>query len=780
MNIRATTRKSLADITRRPGRTLLIVLGIMVGILGLTALNVAGDALNAVFADGNNTSASPNLSFSVLSVDPTLAPTLAAMPNVQTVQIETRYQTRWHITNTPGHVGITVIGYQNFRYVKLNPFQLIGGRLPNNGEIVMEASNSQLQAVAVGEMVTVETAHGSVQLRVVGLARTLGLPVPIQSGVARAYMHSTALSQLTGRSAANEIEIKLYDKGKANETARAISTLLQRQHVTVFNTSLVQGIPAQSVSNSILSLMRMLAIIALLLTGLLIIVTMTTLVTEQTRVIGIMKAIGGTRLAVMRGYLFSISIYSLIGTLLGIGLGLLGGYELASFMLDVFTKNPGPFHIAPGIIMTSLVVGFGVPLVAALLPLWRGTGITVREAMTGYGVNTRGNASRRSGRQHLLWVPQTTWLGVRGIFRKRGRAILTLLALTLTGIAFLSIQTATASFDQYSRQFSGIYTDDATVILETPQPYDTMRLTALAVPNVARVEPIESCRVNTKWGQLALIGIQANTQMYLKDLIAGRWFAANETNVLVISQVAANKSGLQVGDRLTFSDATSTASWRIIGEVYDPTNPAEFGVGLTSVNNYATFKGGPSNLVQGFMLQGVNRAPQAVNRMVSRLDVALSRMGTVPTIQTEQEKFVVRGNTFALVDALFYAAGAIVALVGILGVFNTLTTSVLERRREIGVLRSLGATNWRVASVFWLEGIALVVIAWLLGVVLGIPGAYGFVLLLGMVFIQIPFAFNPFMLLYMFAFILLLVMLASLLPVLGAIRVRIAETLRYE
>jgi len=493
-----------------------------------------------------------------------------------------------------------------------------------------------------------------------------------------------------------------------------------------------------------------------------------------------MKTIGGTRLAVMRGYLLSISIYSLIGTLLGIGLGLFAGYELASFMLNVFTQNPGPFHVTPGVIMTSLVVGFGVPLVAALLPLWAGTGITVREAMTAYGVNTHDHVSRRSGRQHLRWVPQTMWLGVRGIFRKRGRAILTLLALTLTGIAFFTIQTATASFDQYSRQFSGIYIDDATVTLATPQPYDTMRLTALVVPNVARVEPLESSRVTTRWGQLQLTGVQADTQMYRKQLIAGRWFSANEPNVLVISQVVANKSHLKVGETLTFSNAATTGSWRIIGEVFDPTNPADFGVGLTSITNYATFEGMPSNLVQGFMVQGVNRAPEAVNRMASQLDATLSRMGAVPTTQTEQEKLVVRGNTFALVDALFYAAGAIVALVGILGVFNTLTTSVLERRREIGVLRSLGATNWRVASVFWLEGIALTVMAWVIGVVLGIPGAYGFVRLLGLVFIQIPFAFNLLMLLYMFAFIMLLVMLASLLPVLGAIRVRIAETLRYE
>jgi ABC-type lipoprotein release transport system permease subunit len=51
---------------------------------------------------------------------------------------------------------------------------------------------------------------------------------------------------------------------------------------------------------------------------------------------------------------------------------------------------------------------------------------------------------------------------------------------------------------------------------------------------------------------------------------------------------------------------------------------------------------------------------------------------------------------------------------------------------------------------------------------------------LGVVFIQTPFAFNPLMLLYMLGFILVIATLASGIPVLSATRVRIADTLRYE
>ncbi|HVB20493.1 MAG TPA: hypothetical protein VNG51_00925 [Ktedonobacteraceae bacterium] len=168
-SLRATTRKSIADVTRRRGRTILVVLGILIGILGLTSINVAGDAINSAFAYTSNTSASPDISFSVLSVNPTVAPTLATVPNVQTVQIDTLYQTRWHVTAAPGHVNINIVGYQDFQQVKLNPFQLTSGRFPGNGEIVMETSDRQQQSVAVGGTVTIDTPHGPEQLQNVSI-----------------------------------------------------------------------------------------------------------------------------------------------------------------------------------------------------------------------------------------------------------------------------------------------------------------------------------------------------------------------------------------------------------------------------------------------------------------------------------------------------------------------------------------------------------------------------------------------------------------------------------
>ena len=158
----------------------------------------------------------------------------------------------------------------------------------------------------------------------------------------------------------------------------------------------------------------------------------------------------------------------------------------------------------------------------------------------------------------------------------------------------------------------------------------------------------------------------------------------------------------------------------------------------------------------------------------------LTGEGLAPVVTTNAQDIKRNQNQFQVLYLLLYAVAAIVALVGILGLFSTLTTSVLERRREIGVLRSLGATGARVAAVFWIEGLALAGIAWALAVVIGLPAAYAFVSLIGAVLIDIGFAFNPLNLLPMLIFTFVIATLASVIPALGAARLRVAETLRYE
>ena len=782
MKISALTHKSLADVTRRRSRTILVILGILIGVFGLTAINLTNDAVQSAFAYSNSRTASPNISFLVQKVDPSLASNLEKVPNVQTVQIDTQYVTRWHVAAVPGHVNIVITGYEDFSAIEFNPFQLLSGRLPGSGEILMESSDRALQSFAVGDTVKIDTPNGAQPLRVVGTARTQGQN-PALTGMAIAYMSADELRQISGLPGANNVEVKVVNKNKVNATAKAVADALHADGVTVLDASIIPDNDISTITG-LLSIMSVLSIIALLLAGFLIFNTISTLVAEQTRYIGMMKAIGGSRRAIVRSYLMTVGIYGVVGTALGLALGILGGYLFTGVILNLVNSDLGPYQIAPGIIVTSVLVGLGVPFAAALLPLWSGTRITVRDALAEYGTSSaHGGKSESKMGSRLTWVPQTTWLGIRGVFRKRGRAILTLLALTLSATAFLAIQTTTYSFDQALGQAFRVYNFDAQVDLARPQPFDQVRTRIMAIPNVRHVERSGGQMVKTRWGQLMLEGFEADTQVYRPQLVAGRWFHGDEPNALILSDVVADSTHLKVGDALTLSSPTSnTVTWKVIGEVHDITEAGAgmIGVGLTTIDDLNAFNGLPANLVQGVWVQGTDRSPKAIDKMASALDDTLSHAGLSPTVSTAQQIKDRNLSLFQIIYIVLYAVAAIVALVGILGMFNTLTTSVFERRREIGILRSMGATGRRVGWVFWLEAISLAVFAWLVAIVLGIPGARAFVGLISAQLFPVPFTFNPMALVVMLIFIIVIATLASFGPVLKASRVRIADTLRYE
>lgn len=149
---------------------------------------------------------------------------------------------------------------------------------------------------------------------------------------------------------------------------------------------------------------------------------MTTFVAEQTAIIGTLKAIGGTRGGILLGYLFTIGGFCLLATVPGLVLGIWGGAQLASTLAQSIPLALGPLTVSPGLVVLSLAVGFGMPGLSALWPLWNGTRISVRAALSAYGISTGSDSHllTRLGAR-LAWVSQTTWLRLRSLFRMRLR-----------------------------------------------------------------------------------------------------------------------------------------------------------------------------------------------------------------------------------------------------------------------------------------------------------------------------------------------------------------------
>jgi len=779
-------KKAISDVTRRKLRTALTVLGIAIGVMGLTAINLASNQLGNALLYTTDASAQPDIEYFTTAVNAATVADLAAQPNVKTVQTQVDESVRWTIPS--GHEGLTVIGVTNFQRMTLSPTRLVSGSYPGAGEIALEESDVSLTPVHLGDDVTFMLRGQTQRLRVSGFVSTRGLPAPAITGSAFGYMNEAteeSLFQLTG---ANDIQIKLVDYGQRAATARTLAGVLTAHHVSVLSAQVGRGGGSESQTiNGLFGLMRVLSIIALLLSVFLMLSTITTLITEQLPIIGTMKAIGAQSGQILRNYLASVVLYGLLGTTLGLAIGLLGGYALSSYLGSLLNVDIGPFAITPSLVLVGVGVGIGVPLLAAIIPIALGTRITVRQAMSGYGLDGgAGGKGNRGGKasgatQRVGVTPQTMKLGARSLFRKRTRAALTLLALAISGTAFLAVQTTSYSFGSFLANVVGVYQADVWVGLSTPIPYSKAQALLAATPGVARAEPMAQTLVQSPWGAAALEGIAPDAQIYHHEMVSGRWFTASDQNVVVLSEGAAEKTGLKVGDTLPFHDDLHSASWRVIGVAHDNNDlGVSLGVILAPIGEVTSFQHLPADYVETILLTSTDKHQPAIDALATRLDNAFSDAGYQASVETTQQIVQQNQSQFQIISLLLYTAAVIIALVGAISLFNTLAMSVLERRREIGILRSMGATGGKVAQVFWTEGVSLGVIAWAIAIVLGIPAAYGFVQLLGALLVALPFAFNPISLVWMLAFVVVVATLASLGPVWGATRVKIAQTLRYE
>ncbi len=777
-------KKAISDVTRRKLRTALTVLGIAIGVMGLTAINVASNQMGAALLYTTDSSAQPDIEFLTTAVNAATVADLAAQPNVKTVQTQTQEAVRWNVPS--GHEGLQISGVANFHQMTFYPTRLVSGSYPGAGEIALEYSDTNITPVHIGDDITFMLRGQTQRLRVSGFVSTRGLPAPAITGSAYGYMNEAAeesLFQLTG---ANDIQIKLVDYGQREASARSLAGVLAAHHVSVLSVQVGHGgnnLP--QIVNGLFGVMRVLSIIALLLSVFLMLSTITTLIAEQLPIIGTMKAIGAQSGTILRNYLASVAIYGALGTISGLILGLVGGYALSSFMGNLLNVDIGPFSVTPTLILIGVGVGMGVPLLAAIIPISLGTRITVRQAMSGYGLDG-GGRNGRSGKAggisgRVGATPQTVKLGARSLFRKRTRAALTLLALAISGTAFLAVQTTSYSFDGFLTNVLGVYQADVWVGLTTPIPYSKAQTLLAKTPGVARAEPMASTLVHSHWGDAALEGIAPNAQIYHHEMVSGRWFTASDQNVVVLSEAAAKKTGLKAGDLLPIHDDLHSASWRVIGVAHDTNNLGlPLGVILAPIAEVTAFQHLPSEYVETILLTSTDKHQSAIDALAARVDNVFSDAGYQANVETTQQIVQQNQSQFQIIYLLLYVVAVIIALVGAIGLFNTLAMSVLERRREIGILRSMGATGGKVAQVFWTEGVSLGVVAWAIAIVLGIPAAYGFVQLLGALLIPVPFAFNPLSLVWMLAFVVAVATLASLGPVWGATRVKIAQTLRYE
>jgi putative ABC transport system permease protein len=797
-------QKVFADLWLAKSRSLLAVLSIAVGVFCIGTLFGMLD-LQLAKMDAAHQLSQPSHINLILRSDAGLAvlAKIKAMPGVAGVDTMTQLSVQFR---RPGEVEwrpatlMVRADYQQQRYDKT---MLQTGDWPSANDLALENLSAQATGLQIGEQLEFETPTGSQVLMIKGVVRHPFVKPPKFGG--QVHFFTDAAGGERFGVAANTFRQLLvqisapYSVEQARAVAGNIRALLAEQGIPV-NVSLLQdpqrhwGRPILAGVNGVLQIM---ALAGLALASVLILNTVSAHLTLQIQQIGVMKALGASAFAIAKIYVMEVLLLALVAVLLAIPPALAAGYYSSCGLLALFNIDCGGFVFSPRALLLMLCGGLLAPLLAALGPILRAAGLPVRVALANYGLGGEGSDSRSVvwlERHITRYLPTMYAVALGNLLRRKARFLFTQSVLLIAGIMFLLLMSLIASLnltlDQEMARSRFAVRLGFTVDQNARKVVDI----AGSVPGTDKVEvwqrlPIELSQQGATLRQKGALGVQmlalpADSQLYQPLIEAGRWLQAADAGhkVVLLSADTARLNGVQVGDYLDVGIGPKSQAWQVVGlyrwllagnfavePVYAPLETLRELTQQTDMASYALLAADISNPDQeAAYLQLLRQRFQA---QAIKLDVYTTQA------KLEQRQFT--RNQFNPVLGTLFGLAAMLAVVGGIGLSGALAIEVLQRTREIGVLRAIGAHSKTVFRLFMLEGLLHGLIAWALSVPLAYLLAKPVAQELGqtMLGIALDFAFDWWAVAYWLGIVLVLALAAAYWPARQAMGLTVRECL---
>jgi putative ABC transport system permease protein len=668
---------------------------------------------------------------------------------------------------------VTVVGIDPVTEPQLHDLHLVAGsrlREPTEPSALISEQLAEEDGLALGSALAMQGGGDRVTYRVIGiLARdgavngAFGRIVVVPLETAQAVFGATGVSR---------VDVGL----EAGADATAVTNeLVNRLVVEPYVLSTPQEIAAslRGSTTDFQATTSLIAAIALFAGAFLVFNTLSMTVVEQVRAVGLLRAAGATRRQVMRFMLVQAGAIGLVGSVLGLGLGALLSVAMVAYVRTVGSVTLQRATIPADAVLVAFLVGVGVTVAAALEPARRAGRIQPVEALkarldlpaarqarlrwlvavfvivsaVGLVVAPRGAGifsslvvyavllvatvltplvlpavARVAGIPFAFVLRFEERLARGSVVRDPSRTALTLGALTIG----LGMIVALGGVGQHARAAAGAWIADVVpgeLLLTSIRPVaadegiaDEIRT---AVPEVAIVSPIATFDIaldGVRTDAAAVVGGDMAADGRLRFTAGDRaaaLAAIDAGGATIVPAALAERLGLRLDQVLTVPTATGDAlDLRVVGIVERSIPGSGAETVLVGWGDAATLGVAGAD---AFAIRFAPNAPASARDALRATATAYALdFVTLDRIRGAVDDAL--GRIFGLFDALAAVAVAIAAL----GIVNTLTMNVIERVREIGVLRAAGMTRRQVWRSVVVEAGILGLAGAILGVVLGL------------------------------------------------------------
>jgi putative ABC transport system permease protein len=804
-------RKVIHDLLDNKGRTLLVVLSIAVGVFSIGVIAGAYQIISNDMSVSYSANKPANVELRMTDFDEDTLEMLHNQRGVEDAEGRRVFNMRVRVPGTEKWTTLDMIAFEDFEKNATNLLIPIEGQSkPEKREVLLEQDVLQHIDTSIGQLLEFQLPDGSTKtLPVVGIVQDTAASAGDFLASPSAYITMDTLPTLGQPRLFNRALVTSSERGDdifyVRDLGATLKDKLEKNGSIVIRMrfSKTHEHPLADTVNAILGILMALGILILFLSSSLIANTLNALLNQHLRYIGVIKLVGGQRRQIFFMYLTLIIAFSILALLLAIPLGGQGAYGLALFIASELNFNLLGYRIVPMALVVQILVGLLIPIVAGFVPVVNGSRITVMRALSGGLAEDEMQA--KADEKRVPWfdwiqvkvtrilakrgvhIPRPFVISLRNTFRRKSRLALTLFTLTMGGAIFIAVFNVRVTLHDYIGQIGKYFVADISLDFDRPYRLIEIEQKVMSIDGVQRVEGWQfiSGEVLDDNDQVLeninVFGPPADSQLIEPSLVAGRWIRADDVRKLAVSEGALQYfPDLKPGDPIKLKIDGREEIWEVVG-IFKFVDRE--GVLAYAPYEYVSRMNHLVNRAYSFRLVTDRHDRPYQDAKAEELDkffrdqgfkIRISEAGraSLDTAVESLDTLVV----FLLIMAI------LTAVVGSMGLTGTMGMNVLERTREIGIMRAIGADDRAIMRTVIAEGVFIGMISFVLAVVLSIPFTYLLSTIVSLAVFQTPidvvFTYSGYTI--WLGLVLALSALASILPARNAARLTIREVLAYE
>lgn len=783
--------KAIKDLKSNLGRSFLVVFALVVGIWGLGTIIVSSSILNKDLNENYIRTKPPHVILTSENFDKLNFDEFKNLPEIESAEYRDFSLKRIEV-KPDEWIPLWLSGVDDFSSLNLAVFyNQKGKQASENGEMLIERNGMLISNLDAGVTAQIRTGDHIINIPVSGICFDPAQAPSNQDHLIYGYVNKKTFKEITGEDTNHRLIYRLrninssYDvqteNNKVLEYLKSKNISLTKVEIPKLNEH-----PHQWQLNTLMFLIGSIGFLSFLMGAVMVSQLMSSILAKQVRQIGILKAIGASKFKIFKIYLIMLLLFGITSGVIAVPLALKSGYAFSKFVAGIINFEIFTTTLPASIYLSLISISLILPVVFSLPAILKGINLSVRDALSDYGIsqNAEGKNILIKGK---LPISNRFILAFRNTFRKRKGLYINILALSLGVAIFSTGFNVRESLWYLLSNYKDSMKYDVLVSLNDQVSKEEIERPFQSLKNMKKTETwtggrgaLQSKVVSTSEG-IGIVALPYDSDLLKFKVTKGRWLIGIKEPEIVMNQQAYELYNKPVvGEQHMLNIGGKQMYIRLAGVV------EEFEKSKIYIDRYlfdSLFN--PSHKVNTLLFVAENNDYNKVMELKRNIENSIASTNlNVLNVLSRAERVKVIYDHLEIVLTTIVIVAFLVLLVSALGMASTTGINIMERTREIGVMRAIGAAPGIIYHIFVLEGMIISIASIIIGMFLAWPLSllaaifFGKLMLGDEAVLSYAFSFSGFWITLLVTIIFSWI--SSMIPSRSAIKVSASEALYYE